>query len=149
MSKDGWREVNTVWRGGLVFEGMNPTGKEVRMGIDAGFSPMELLLAGLAGCTGIDVVDILRKKRQEPQAFEIQVRGRRADDHPRVYTRIEVTYLLWGENLTDSGVEHAIQLSESKYCSATAMLGAVAELKSRYRILQPGEDAGDAETFPE
>jgi putative redox protein len=100
---------------------------------------MEMLLLGLAGCTGMDVVSILKKKRQDLQAFKIRVRGKRAEQHPRVYTLIEVTYLLWGENLDAKAVERAIELSEKKYCSASAMLNAVAEIRSSYEIYAPEE----------
>lgn len=95
---------------------------------------MELLLLGLAGCTGYDVVSILEKKRQPPDAFKLIVRGIRADDYPMVYTDIEVEYHLWGDQLTDKAVRQAIELSEDKYCSASVMLGKVAKIKSSYEI---------------
>ena len=101
-----------------------------------GVSPMEMLLLGAAGCTGIDVISILEKKRKKIDNFQIKVRGLRAKEHPRVYTKIEVVYLLWGQNLDTKSVEQAIELSENKYCSASAMLGAVAQIKSRYEIYQ-------------
>jgi putative redox protein len=96
---------------------------------------------GLAGCTGIDILNILEKKRQKLHSFQVRVRGKRAPDPPRVYKEIEVTYLLWGEGIEPKAVEHAIQLSEEKYCSASIMLRATAEIRSSYRILAPGEEA--------
>lgn len=137
-----WKEVVATWRGDQAFLGENPNGGQVKMGSlsdEAGLRPMELLLLGLAGCTGIDVVSILKKKRQDLQEFKISVRGKRAEQHPRVYTLIEVTYLLWGENLDPKAVERAIELSEKKYCSASAMLDAVAEIRSSYEIFAPEE----------
>ncbi|HJW90622.1 MAG TPA: OsmC family protein [Anaerolineales bacterium] len=140
---DSWREVRAEWRGETAFFGRNPSGGVVEIGSDQGkpaLSPMELLLAGLAGCTGADVASIMEKKRQPLQRFEITVRGKRADNHPKVFKEIEVMYYLWGENLEPRSVEQAIQLSEEKYCSASAMLGSVARIRSSYRILSPGEE---------
>lgn len=132
-----WKTVQAVWQGGRNFKGSNESGGYVQMGEFNGVpgaSPMELILMGLAGCTGIDVVMILEKKRQELTKFQISVRGKRAEDFPRVYTGIEINYELWGSDLDPKAVEQAIQLSEDKYCSASAMLSAVAKITSRYQI---------------
>jgi putative redox protein len=132
-----WRQVLAEWRGGMGFVGCNQTGGEVQIGtIDGkpGVGPMEMLLLGLAGCTGMDIVSILEKKRQELQDLKIQVRGKRADTFPKVYTEIEVEYQLWGEDLDPKAVEQAIELSEQKYCSASIMLGATARIKTSYTI---------------
>ena len=137
-----WREVSAEWMGDSAFIGRNTKGGSVQMGtLDGkpGVGPMELLLVGLAGCTGIDIVDILIKKRQEVTGFTVKVRGKRRQEYPQIYTEIEVLYLLWGDNIEPRAVEHAIKLSEDKYCSASAMLGKAAEIKSSYRILAPGE----------
>jgi putative redox protein len=88
----------------------------------------------------MDILDILRKKRQPPLDFRIRVRGKRAETYPMVYTEIEVTYLLWGERISSKAVEHAIELSERKYCSVGVMLGAMANVRHTYRILPPGEE---------
>jgi putative redox protein len=101
---------------------------------------MELLLLGMAGCTGEDIVHILGKKRIIPDRFEVRVRGKRADDHPRVYTEIEIEYLFWADDLNPKAVEQAIQLSEDKYCSASAMISKTAKIRSNYRILTPGDE---------
>lgn len=138
-----WREVSAHWVGEMSFRGKNQTGGSVQMGnMDGkpGVSPMELLLLGLAGCTGIDVVHILGKKRITLDRFEVKVRGKRADDYPRVYTEIEIEYLLWAEDLSTKAIEQAIRLSEETYCSASAMLTKTAQLRSSYRILPPGEE---------
>ena len=95
---------------------------------------MELLLMGLAGCTGMDVVSILSKQRQVLKDLQIQVRGKRAPEHPKVFTNIEITFLFWGDGLNPERIEQAIQLSEEKYCSASAMLGAVAEISFTFKI---------------
>ena len=140
-----WREVIAEWKGETSFIGRNLTGGTVQMGkIDdrSGISPMELLLAGLAGCTGMDIASILSKQRQPFVDLKVKVRGKRASDYPMVFTELEVTYLLWGEGLDLKAVERAIQLSEEKFCSVGLMLGKAAPIRSSYRILRPGEEAG-------
>ena len=140
------REVVAEWKGDLAFIGRNPAGGSVQIGAlngQPGIGPMELLLLGVAGCTGMDIVSILQKKRLTLQGFQVKVSGERAETYPMVYTEIHVTYLLWGENLPPKAVEQAIQLSEEKYCSASAMMRSTAKMSSSYRILAPGEPAGD------
>jgi putative redox protein len=137
-----WKEVVAEWKGGDAFIGSNPRGGTVQMGVldgKPGIGPMEMLLLGVAGCTGIDITSILQKKRQPLQDMRIRVCGKRADTYPMVYTEIEVTYYLWGDDLSAKAVEQAIQLSEEKYCSASAMLRATARFRSSYQILAPGE----------
>jgi putative redox protein len=86
------------------------------------FSPMQVLLAALGGCTGMDVVSILKKMRQDVTGYRIEVDGTRADDHPRVWTEITVRHIVEGNNLSREMVERAVSLSEEKYCSVAAML---------------------------
>lgn len=137
---DNWREVSATWKGGLNFIGENDKSGTVQMGpTDQHIGPMQLLLLGLAGCTGIDIISILEKKKSTPTDFKVKVRGKRADTFPMVYTDIEVEYLLWGDNLKERDVEQAIKLSEQKYCSVSIMLGKTATIRSTYKILQPGE----------
>lgn len=108
-------------------------------GENLGTRPMRLLLLGLAGCTALDVISILRKQRQSVSDLRVEASGARASDHPRVYESIELLYRVRGESVSPGAVERAIELSETRYCSATAMLGAVAEITSRYEI----EDEAD------
>ena len=137
---DNWREVSATWKGGLNFIGENDKGGTVQMGpVDGSIGPMQLLLAGLAGCTGIDIVSILEKKKVTPTDFKVTVRGKRAETFPMVYTDIEVEYILWGDNLKVRDVEQAIKLSEQKYCSVSMMLGKTSKITSTYKILKPGE----------
>ena len=141
-----WVTLTAEWQGEMAFIGKNETGGSVQIGKvnnKPGISPMELLLAGLAGCTGVDVVHILRKKRISLHDFRVTIRAKRADDHPKVYTDIEINYLLWGQELAAKDVEQAIHLSEEKYCSASAMLSKAANITSTYRILSPGETIDD------
>ncbi len=149
MNED-WREVTAEWKGELGFIGENKAGASIQMGQlegRPGISPMEMLLLGMAGCTGIDIVNILTKKRLALQNFQVRVRGKRAEQHPRVYTDIEVIYLLWGDDLDARSVEQAIQLSEEKYCSAGIMLGAVAKIRSSYHIFKMGEKLESDDVF--
>ncbi len=135
------RSANVRWVKGLQFEGVSGSGHRVTLdasiqngGFDEGASPMELVLIALAGCTAMDVMDILRKKRQPLDALDVQVEAVRADDFPRVYTEVEVVYRLRGKELSREAVEHAIELSETKYCSVGAMIGKTAKMKTRYEI---------------
>ena len=135
-----WKEVSATWKGDLNFIGRNANGGSVCMdvaGDQPGIGPMELVLVGLAGCTGIDVASILAKKKVALVDFKVNVRGKRAPSPPMVYTEIEVEYFLWGENLKAKDVEQAIQLSEDKYCSVSVMLGKTAKISSSYKIFKP------------
>ncbi len=114
-------------------------------GQDTGFRPMELLLVGLAGCTGMDVISILRKKRQQVNSYEVRVTGLRAQDHPMVFVEITVEHIITGHQVQPEAVARAIQLSEERYCVAGAMLGKVAHLTHTYRLLETAETPAIAE----
>ena len=101
-----------------------------------GSSPMELVLIGLAGCTAYDVMNILEKKRQVVTGLEVTARAERADEPPRVYTRIDVEYIVRGRGVKQKAVEDAIRLSKQKYCSASVMLEKTAEISTSYRIVE-------------
>jgi putative redox protein len=99
-----------------------------------GPSPMELVLIGMVGCTAYDVISILEKKRQSVSGLEVSARAERAGDPPRVYTEIEVEYLVRGQGVKPKAVEDAIRLSKEKYCSASIMLAKTARIRTDYRI---------------
>lgn len=101
-----------------------------------GASPMELLLMGLAGCTAMDVVSILRKKRQNVTGFQIRVHGERVEDHPRVFTDFELEYIVKGIDIDPLAVQRSIELSVEHYCSVHAMLEKAATIRTRYTIIQ-------------
>lgn len=103
-----------------------------------GPSPMELLLIGMAGCTAYDVIGILQKKRQTVTSLEVNASAERADEPPRVYTAIDVEYLVRGRNINPKAVEDAIRLSKETYCSASIMLGKTARITTSYRIEEEG-----------
>lgn len=110
-------------------------------GHDRGFRPMEMLLVGLAGCTAMDVISILRKKRQQVTSYEIQVRGERAEDHPMVYVDVTVEHIITGHGVDSAAVARAIELSETKYCGAGATISKTAKLKHTFRVLEAAPDA--------
>jgi putative redox protein len=97
-------------------------------GTGAGPTPMETVLMALAGCTGIDVVSILNKMRENLEGLSIDVSADRAPEHPKVFTKIHVRYVAWGRGLNRAQVERATTLSRDKYCPVTAMIGKTAEI---------------------
>jgi putative redox protein len=133
-------EIKALWQGGLAFKCSNSSDQSVFIdspiaeGGPKGPSPMQLFLMGLAGCTAMDVVSILEKKRQEVTGFEVNVVGNRALEHPRYYTDIVLEFVVRGRNISPQAVERAIELSETKYCSASANLKPTSRITTRYRI---------------
>lgn len=110
-------------------------------GTNAGTRPMELLLISLGGCTGMDVVSILRKKRVKFDKFEMKITGNRAGEHPKVYTKVDIEYVIYGNGINPKDVEHAIELSQTKYCSVSAILKkSGAEVNYTYKIIQTEEE---------
>ena len=136
--------VRVVWTGpGLRLVGEMPGVSAVvldhahpdRSEIEREFQPLELLLVGLGGCTAMDVVSILQKKRQPFTSLHVNVTGERATEHPKTYTRIHLEYVVTGDSVDPRAVERSIELSQTKYCPATAMLGKAAHLTSSFRIV--------------
>ncbi len=105
-------------------------------GTHSGPSPMELLLLGLAGCTAMDVISIMAKKRQPMTNLQVKVQGERAQTHPKIWTKIHLEYIAYGQGLSETALARAIELSESTYCSANAMLSKAAEITHSYRIVE-------------
>ena len=116
-------------KGTVVLDGPQELG-----GLEGGMRPMEALLLSLAGCTGMDVISVLLKKRQPVTGFWVHVQGHRADEHPRRYERITLEYVVRGHDVAAEAVERAIELSSTKYCGVTASLNA--EISHTYRIEQ-------------
>jgi putative redox protein len=132
-----WNKIVAEWQGGTGYIGKNDHGGSIKIGaVDGapGVGPMELMLLGVAGCTAVDIVNILRKKRKHLADLKVEVRGKRAEEHPKIYTEIVIEYQLWGRDLDKKSVERAIDLSEGKYCSASAMLAKSAKITSEYVI---------------
>lgn len=103
-------------------------------GTSAGPQPHRLLLLALAGCTAMDVISILRKKRQQISGLTVTVQGIRAKQHPKIYTQIEVVYRVRGNAVDPRAVERSIELSKTRYCPVIATLSKVAEVTTRYEI---------------
>ena len=103
-------------------------------GEETGFSPMQLLLIALGGCTGMDVLHIMKKQRQQVSGLEILVSGKRVKEPPQVYDNINVEYKISGTNIKENAIKRAIQLSEIKYCSVGAMLRTKAKVTSNYTV---------------
>ncbi len=103
---------------------------------ETGPRPMELLLMGLAGCTAMDVISILQKKRQPFQRVKVIATGERADEHPKVYTHIHLEFVVYGAGVRPEAVERSIELSQTKYCPASAMLSKAVEITTSYRIVE-------------
>ncbi|WP_200809534.1 OsmC family protein [Virgibacillus dakarensis] len=126
------------WDGKMAFSSITPSGHDIKMdaaekvgGENGGARPTELLLNSVAGCTGIDIISILQKMRLQPSKFEMNVKGRNAEDHPKRFVAIHIHYALEGE-LPEDKVIRAIQLSKNKYCSVAHSLSA--EITVSYSI---------------
>jgi len=135
--------AEAVWQEELRFVGTSGSGHEIVMdasdefgGRNAGPRPMELLLVGLAGCTGMDVASILGKMHQPLTGYRLRITGRRAPEDPHLYTHILVEHILQGD-LDEAKVAHAVELSDTKYCSAAATLRGVAKLEMKWTIEKP------------
>ncbi len=144
MGKPMKARVN--WVDGLMFVGESGSGHALVMdgdpahgGRGLGVRPMEMLLLGLGGCSGVDVVLILKKGREDITDCAVEISADRAEEDPKIFTRIHLHYVVAGRGLNTVKVERAIKLSAEKYCSASAMLGRVAEITHDFEIRQPGE----------
>lgn len=107
-------------------------------GQNAGPQPMEMLLVSLASCAAMDIISILRKKRQDISAYEVRVWGGRTEEYPRVFVEITVEHIFLGQNIQPEAVKRAIELTEERYCGASAMLGKTATLTHTFRIIETG-----------
>ena len=133
------KTARVVWSGNnLQFHGTLGSGYEFDLNSnasEAGGSPMEFLLAGVAGCTAMDVISILQKMRQKVHEFAVEISGVRAEQHPKVYTEVDITFIVRGESIDPDNVARAIELSERIYCSASRMFQrAGTKLNTSYRI---------------
>ena len=139
-------KARVKWIEGALMVGESASGHAVVMdgppdfgGRNLGIRPMEMLLLGLGGCTEFDVIHILRRGRHPVSGCEVRIEAERAEADPKVFTRIHVHFVLSGTGLTDKAVERAVRLSAEKFCSASIMLGAVAEITHDFEIVDaPG-----------
>jgi putative redox protein len=142
--------MNTIvrWTTEMQFSGTGAAGTTITMdarpehgGVGAGPSPMETVLLALGGCTGMDVVSVLHKMRAPLNGLEIRISAERAEDHPKVFTSIALEYTFAGAGLLPDQVTRAVELSQTRYCSVSAMLRQVAPLTYTWRIV-PALEAG-------
>ena len=131
------------WNDGLHFTGTTTSGFNLEMdasasvgGQDKGARPLELMALSLIGCTGMDVISILQKMRQDVADFEVKFHAEQADEHPHVFTSVQLEYLIYGRNLKTELVEKAINLSAERYCPAQAMLNKAVTVETSYKIME-------------
>jgi putative redox protein len=134
-------EIVLNWKGRMSFEGAGDTGLVQKMDADStvggdngGARPMEFIGIGLAGCTAMDVISILQKKKQPVKDFRVQVHAPRADEHPKVITSAVIEYLVTGRDVDEAALLRAIELSAEKYCPAQAMLSKAFPMQLVYTI---------------
>ena len=140
-------DAKVTWDHGMSFAGTSESGFTVPLGTvpavggeNDGFKPMELMAISLAGCTAMDVISILRKKRQEITAYEVSVHADQAETHPKVFVKSAIIYDLTGKNIDEKAVRRAIQLSADRYCPAQGMLDKVMPIELLYEIYDAGDD---------
>ena len=137
-------DATVVWKKGLSFTGTGhtssftlPLGADAKGGGDNdGFRPTELILVGLAGCTAMDVISILEKKRQAVSGFEVKAHGERAVEDPKQFTGFLVEYIVRGKGIDPAAVERAVELSEQKYCSVMATLRGAGPIERKITIVE-------------
>lgn len=140
-------DAKVTWNGQMSFDGTSDTGFHLPLDSDpsvgggnSGFRPMELLATGVAGCTAMDVISILTKKRQNVIGFEVRVHLDRAVEHPKVFTSAVIDYEIKGQAINEAAVRRAIELSAIRYCPAQAMFGQLIPIRLRYAIYEQTED---------
>lgn len=130
-------QARVKWVEGLSFMGESASGHQVLMDGNAGEkapSPMEMVLMSVGGCSAIDVVSILHKARQDVQDCEVKLTSERRDEAPRLFTHINLHFIVTGAGLTDKVVERAVTLSAEKYCSVSLMLGASVNVTHSFEV---------------
>ena len=140
-------KASVQWKENMTFVGTPDSGFPVQMDADASFGgtdqgvrPMEMVALGLAACTGMDVISILRKKRQQVTGFEVQVNAPRSPEPPNVFTSARITYIVTGINVQEAAVVRSIELSMTKYCPVQVMLAQAFPMELYYEIYE--EQAG-------
>ena len=131
------------WRAGLSFTGEANSGWRIPIGTgkdhggrDDGASPMELMAMGLAACSGMDVISILKKKKQEVTDFEVRFHVERANEHPKVFTRVVLEYVVTGHLVEQTAVERAVELSITRYCPGYAMMQKAVPIEVQITLLE-------------
>jgi len=99
-------------------------------------TPVELLLVSVAACTAVDVVSVLKKKRQAVTDYRVEITGERRDEHPRSFTKMHIHHIVYGHDVSEQALAHAIELSDTKYCSVAATVRPTVEITTSYEIIQ-------------
>jgi len=135
-------DAKVTWKqDGMMFKATADTGGSIDLAskLDSGatgFRPMELLAMGLAGCTGMDVISILKKKRMDVVDFEVRVHTEKAETYPQIWTKAQIEYIVIGRNIDPKAVERAMELSRDTYCPAQNMLGKTVNFELKYQIVE-------------
>ena len=134
-------QVQATYDAAMRFDIHSSGGHTVRLDGEhaAGYSPMEMLLASMAGCSGMSVISILRTQREAITHYEVHVQGTRAETHPLVFVEITVEHLITGHSVRPQSVERAIELAETRYCGVSIMLRQATRLTHTYRIQEAEE----------
>ena len=147
-------KLSINWQGEMVFAGTSPSGFPVQMdsdsdfgGTNTGIRPMEMIAFGLAGCTAMDVLSILLKKRQDVSQFEVRIDAPRSREYPKVFTRATITYVVTGRNVSENAVLRSIELTATKYCPAQIMLEPAFPMELHYEIYQDDGDGNKRLTY--
>ena len=136
-------DAKVTWQEGLSFTGTSDTGFELKLGDkEAGFRPMQLFAIALAGCTAMDVISILEKKREQVTKFEVKVHAERATKHPKVFTSARIEYIVSGYDIAEIAVLRSIELSATRYCPAHAMFVQVFPIELGYSIYEDQGESG-------
>jgi putative redox protein len=144
------REISLNWNPSSpqLFEAIGPN--DIKLSLDSpvssggegrGFSPKVLLMLAVGGCTGMDVISMLRKMRQEVTDYQLEVKGWERTEHPKKFDRIVVEHVLTGRNLNQESVARAVKLSHEKYCGVSASLEGSVEIEMTYRLVEAAEEA--------
>ena len=140
-------QAKVNWQEGMSFVGTADSGFSVQLdakkevgGEGKGIIPMELMAMSLAGCTAMDVISILRKKRQDVTHFEVYVDADRAEEHPKVFTRAKINYVVTGHSVDEKAVLRAIELTAERYCPAQAMLGKIFPIELHFQVFEENGD---------
>lgn len=139
-------DAKVTWSTGMSFTGTADTGFSLPLGADPGvggandgFRPLELMAVSLAGCTAMDVISIIRKKRQDVTSFEVRVHADQQGEHPHIFTRAVITYVIDGHAIDEAAVLRAIELSATRYCPAQSMLAKAFPMELVYEIYEGGQ----------
>jgi putative redox protein len=145
-------KVTVNWKGDMTFTGESPSGFPIQLdsdtnfgGTNSGMRPMEMIGLGLAACTAMDVISILKKKRQAVTQFNVKMDAPRSHEYPKVFTSAVITYIVSGKNVNEAAVLRAIQLTADKYCPAQIMLAQAFPIELRYEIYE--DEGADNQTL--